>query len=76
LCFFNLADEKDKFPLVLVGGVLEGNKKWDICGEVIKCISKVFPGTNPIWPEVEPAIGAALLAWSHHRKGLKLENGS
>jgi len=52
LCFFNLADEKDKFPLVLVGGVLEGNKKWDICGEVIKCISKVFPGTNPIWPEV------------------------
>ncbi|KAG2581397.1 N-acetyl-D-glucosamine kinase-like isoform X1 [Panicum virgatum] len=70
------ADEKDKFPLVLVGGVLEGNKKWDISGEVIKCISKVFPGTNPIWPEVEPAIGAALLAWSHHRKGLKLENGS
>ncbi|PUZ50002.1 hypothetical protein GQ55_6G024400 [Panicum hallii var. hallii] len=69
-------EEKDKFPLVLVGGVLEGNKKWDISGEVIKCISKVFPGTNPIWPEVEPAIGAALLAWSHHRKGLKLENGS
>jgi hypothetical protein len=26
--------------------------------------------------QVEPAIGAALLAWSHHRKGLKLENGS
>ncbi|KAF8712799.1 hypothetical protein HU200_028571 [Digitaria exilis] len=45
-------DEKDKFPLVLVGGVLEGNKKWDISGEVIKCISKVFPGTVPIWPEV------------------------
>jgi hypothetical protein len=40
------------FPLVLVGGVLEGNKKWDISGEVIKCISKVFPGTDPIWPEV------------------------
>lgn len=50
--FFNMADEKDKFPLVLVGGVLEGNKKWDISGEVIKCISKVFPGTVPIWPEV------------------------
>ncbi|KAG0522363.1 hypothetical protein BDA96_07G030600 [Sorghum bicolor] len=58
-------DGKDIFPLVLVGGVLEGNKKWDISGEVIKCISKV-----------EPAIGAALLAWSHHCKGLKLENGS
>lgn len=69
-------DGKDMFPLVLVGGVLEGNKKWDISGEVIKCISKVFPGTDPIWPEVEPAIGAALLAWSHHHKGLKLENGS
>ncbi|CAO2205657.1 unnamed protein product [Urochloa humidicola] len=69
-------DGNNKFPLVLVGGVLEGNKKWDISGEVIKCISKVFPGTYPIWPEVEPAIGAALLAWSHHRKGLKLENGS
>ncbi|CAO2189919.1 unnamed protein product [Urochloa humidicola] len=54
----------------------EGNKKWNISAEVIKCISKVFPGTDPIWPEVEPAIGAALLAWSHHRKGLKLENGS
>lgn len=40
------------FPLVLVGGVLEGNKKWNISGEVIKCISKVFPGTDPIWPEV------------------------
>ena len=36
----------------MVGGVLEGNKKWDISGEVIKCISKVFPGTDPIWPEV------------------------
>uniref|UniRef100_A0A0D9XB43 N-acetyl-D-glucosamine kinase n=1 Tax=Leersia perrieri TaxID=77586 RepID=A0A0D9XB43_9ORYZ len=67
---------KDKFPLVLVGGVLEGNKKWNISGEVVRCISKVFPGVHPIRPEVEPAIGAALLAWSHHRKGLKLENGS
>ncbi|KAM3211350.1 hypothetical protein ACQJBY_064866 [Aegilops geniculata] len=69
-------DGKDQFPLVLVGGVLEGNKKWDISGEVIKCISKVFPGVCPIWPEVEPAIGAALLAWSHLRKESKLQNGS
>lgn len=36
----------------MVGGVLEGNKKWDISGEVIKCISKVFPGVCPIRPEV------------------------
>ncbi|TVU43497.1 hypothetical protein EJB05_09973 [Eragrostis curvula] len=109
-------DGKDQFPLVLVGGVLEGNKKWNISGEVVNCISKVFPGVHPIRPEVviskddlnkalgvrqesemllglcallvglsvdsslegrvEPAIGAALLAWSHHHKGLKLENGS
>ncbi|KAF7109229.1 hypothetical protein CFC21_109527 [Triticum aestivum] len=69
-------DGKDQFPLVLVGGVLEGNKKWDISGEVIKCISKVFPGVCPIRPEVEPAIGAALLAWSHLRKESKLQNGS
>ncbi|CAM0910883.1 unnamed protein product [Alopecurus aequalis] len=69
-------DGKDQFPLVLVGGVLEGNKKWNISGEVIKCISEVFPGVHAIRPEVEPAIGAALLAWSHIRKESKLENGS
>lgn len=49
---FHSTDGKDQFPLVLVGGVLEGNKKWDISGEVIKCISKVFPGVCPIRPEV------------------------
>uniref|UniRef100_A0A0A9D230 Uncharacterized protein n=1 Tax=Arundo donax TaxID=35708 RepID=A0A0A9D230_ARUDO len=70
------ADGKDQFPLVLVGGVLEGNKKWNISGEVVNSISKVFQGVHPIRPEVEPAIGAALLAWSHHRTGSKLENGS
>ncbi|XP_047073709.1 N-acetyl-D-glucosamine kinase-like [Lolium rigidum] len=69
-------DGKDQFPLVLVGGVLEGNKKWNISGEVIKCISKVFPGVHAIRPEVEPAVGAALLAWSHLHKESKLENGS
>jgi hypothetical protein len=26
--------------------------------------------------QVEQAVGAALLAWSHHHRGLKLENGS
>lgn len=46
------ADGMDQFPLVLVGGVLEGNKKWNISGEVVRCISKVFPGVHPIRPEV------------------------
>ncbi|KAF3320560.1 N-acetyl-D-glucosamine kinase-like protein [Carex littledalei] len=56
-------DGKGRFPLVMVGGVLESNKKWDIGREVIKCVSKVYPGVDPIHPEVEPAVGAALLAW-------------
>lgn len=55
-------DGKEQFPLVMVGGVLEANKRWDIGREVINCISKVYPGTLPIRPKVEPAVGAALLA--------------
>ncbi|OAY84647.1 N-acetyl-D-glucosamine kinase, partial [Ananas comosus] len=43
---------KDSFPLVMVGGVLESNKGWDIAGKVTNCISKVFPGAHPIRPEV------------------------
>ncbi|KAJ6841115.1 N-acetyl-D-glucosamine kinase [Iris pallida] len=57
-------DGNDHFPLVMVGGVLEANRRWDIGKEVINCISKVYPGTRPIRPKVEPAIGAALLAWN------------
>ncbi|XP_077243873.1 actin-like ATPase superfamily protein isoform X1 [Tasmannia lanceolata] len=57
-------DEKDSFPLVMVGGVLEANKNWDIGKEVVNCISKVYPGACPIRPKVEPAVGAALLAWN------------
>ncbi|KAG6494944.1 hypothetical protein ZIOFF_042730 [Zingiber officinale] len=45
-------DGKDIFPLVMVGGVLEANKRWDIGKEVVKCISKVFPGALPIQPKV------------------------
>lgn len=37
---------------MMVGGVLESNKKWDIGKEVIECISKVYPGVDPIHPEV------------------------
>nr|GLL23104.1 N-acetyl-D-glucosamine kinase-like [Ipomoea trifida] len=58
-------DGNDHFPLVMVGGVLEANKRWDIGQEVIKCISKDFPGAFPIRPTVEPAVGAALLAWNY-----------
>lgn len=54
----------DNFPLVMVGGVPEANKRWDIGSEVINCISKDFPGALPIRPKVEPAVGAALLAWN------------
>lgn len=36
----------------MVGGVLEANKRWDIGTEVIKCISKDYPGAVPIRPKV------------------------
>ncbi|KAF5731361.1 N-acetyl-D-glucosamine kinase-like [Tripterygium wilfordii] len=57
-------DGDGPFPLVMVGGVLEANKRWDIGKEVIKCISRDYPGAIPIHPKVEPAVGAALLAWN------------
>ncbi|GMP67827.1 hypothetical protein CsSME_00027689 [Camellia sinensis var. sinensis] len=57
-------DGKNSFPLVMVGGVLEDNKRWDIGKEVINSIVNDFPGALPIRPRVEPAIGAALLAWN------------
>ena len=46
------ADGKGSFPLVMVGGVLEANKKWDIGKEVVNCISKDYPGTLSIRPKV------------------------
>ncbi|XP_071689497.1 uncharacterized protein [Rutidosis leptorrhynchoides] len=61
-------DGKKACPLVMVGGVLEANKKWDIGKEVISCISKEFPKMVPIRPKVEPAVGAALLAWNFLKK--------
>ncbi|KAJ0980456.1 hypothetical protein J5N97_008711 [Dioscorea zingiberensis] len=57
-------DGKGSFPLVMVGGVLEANKGWDIGKEVINHISEVYPGVQPIQPKVEPAVGSALLAWN------------
>lgn len=61
-------DGKQSFPLVMVGGVLEANKRWDIGKEVVKCISKYYPGTVAIRPKVEPAVGAAFLAWNFFMK--------
>jgi len=61
-------DGSESFPLVMVGGVLETNEGWDIGEEVINCISKDFPGILPIRPKVEPAIGAAMLAWNFYMK--------
>lgn len=61
-------DGKESCPLVMVGGVLEANRKWDIGKEVISCVSKEFPKMVPIRPKVEPAVGAALLAWNFLKK--------
>ncbi|KAI4308158.1 hypothetical protein L6164_031261 [Bauhinia variegata] len=63
-----LCDGKGAFPLVMVGGVLEANRRWDIGKEVVNCISKHFPGVLPIRPKVEPAVGAAWLAWNFFMK--------
>ncbi|KAH9603292.1 hypothetical protein KSS87_021535 [Heliosperma pusillum] len=45
-------DKSGPFPVVLVGGVLEANKKWDISNEIIGCIKRDFPGAYPIRPKV------------------------
>ncbi|KAI3974052.1 hypothetical protein MKX01_026449 [Papaver californicum] len=61
-------DGMDPFPLVMVGGVLEANKRWDIGNEAIKRICESYPGVHPVRPKVEPAVGAALLAWTFLKK--------
>ncbi|KAF2302250.1 hypothetical protein GH714_033875 [Hevea brasiliensis] len=45
-------DGNASFPLVMVGGVLEANKTWDIGKEVVNCISRDYPGARPIWPKL------------------------
>ncbi|TXG54517.1 hypothetical protein EZV62_019773 [Acer yangbiense] len=45
-------DGTDSFPLVMVGGVLEANRRWDIGKEVIKYISKEYSGAFPIRPKL------------------------
>ena len=46
------ADKTGSFPVVMVGGVLESNKSWDIGKEVINYIQKIYPGAQPIRPKV------------------------
>ncbi|CAL1402868.1 unnamed protein product [Linum trigynum] len=55
-------DGKGSFPVVMVGGVLEANKGWDIGNEVMKYVKENFSGAYAVRPKVEPAVGAALLA--------------
>ena len=47
-----IADGNGSFPVVMVGGVLEANRSWDIGKEVINCIHKHYPGAYPVRPEV------------------------
>ncbi|CAL5409333.1 unnamed protein product [Camellia sinensis] len=61
-------DGNGSFPVVMVGGVLEANRKWDIGKEVIDCIQKTYPKACPVKPKVEPAVGAALFAWNLLKK--------
>ncbi|KAH9293327.1 hypothetical protein KI387_041469, partial [Taxus chinensis] len=61
-------DGRDSFPLVMVGGVLETDNGWDMGKEVVRHIFKEFPGVIPIQPKVEPAVGAAMLAWNYYLK--------
>ncbi|CAM8944255.1 unnamed protein product [Rhodiola kirilowii] len=67
-------DGKGSFPLVMVGGVLAANQGWDIGSEVIKCVSKDYPGVISIIPKVEPAVGAAMLAWNLSRTESHMED--
>ncbi|KAL3833717.1 hypothetical protein ACJIZ3_008453 [Penstemon smallii] len=57
-------DGNASFPVVMVGGVLEANRRWDIGKEVFDSILKTYTGAYPIRPKFEPAIGAALFAWN------------
>ncbi|CAM6129671.1 unnamed protein product [Calypogeia fissa] len=62
----NGIDNQHPFPFVMVGGVLEHEEGWDLCKPLISRISKAFPKVQAIRPNVEPAVGAALVAWRHH----------
>lgn len=46
------ADKNGPFPVVLVGGILEANTKWDIAKETITFVRQDYPGAYPIRPKV------------------------
>ncbi|POO00989.1 ATPase [Trema orientale] len=69
-------DRNGSFPIVMVGGVLETERTWDIGKEVVKYIQKLYPGAQPIRPKVEPAVGAALLACNFLMKESEANNHS
>ncbi|CAH9145675.1 unnamed protein product [Cuscuta epithymum] len=45
-------DNNDSFPLVMVGGVLEADRKWNIGEEVTNSILKTYPRASIIRPKV------------------------
>lgn len=47
-----IADGRDSFPVVMVGGVLEANRNWDIGTEVIDSVLKAYSGACPVRPKV------------------------
>eukprot|EP00252_Welwitschia_mirabilis_P022689 TRINITY_DN6219_c0_g1_i1.p1 TRINITY_DN6219_c0_g1~~TRINITY_DN6219_c0_g1_i1.p1 ORF type:complete len:354 (+),score=84.01 TRINITY_DN6219_c0_g1_i1:342-1403(+) len=59
-------DGRKSFPLVMVGGVIQNEEGWNIGREVVRCISKEYPNVIAIRPKVEPAVGAAFLAWNFY----------
>ncbi|BBN02548.1 N-acetylglucosamine kinase [Marchantia polymorpha subsp. ruderalis] len=59
-------DGSEPFPFVMVGGVLEHEEGWDLCKPLIAKVTQAFPGVQAIQPSVEPAVGAALVAWRHN----------
>lgn len=61
----NLAGEDGTkpFPFVMVGGVLEIDNGWDLRTQLVDHIQSLYPSVQPIEPKIEPALGAAMLAW-------------
>ncbi|KAJ8544664.1 hypothetical protein K7X08_017247 [Anisodus acutangulus] len=49
-------DGKGSFPVVMVGGVLGANKKWNIGNEVTNSILKTYPGACVIRPKVSTVL--------------------
>lgn len=50
------ADGKGSFPVVMVGGVLGANKKWNIGNEVTNSILKTYPAACIIRPKVSTVL--------------------